>query len=274
MFSKIDLVKSYHQVPVWEADVQKTAIATPFGLFEFTRMPFGLKNSAQTFQRLMDSVTSQLSGVFVYIDDVLVGSPSREQHERDVCQLFAALRRFGLVLNVGKCVLGVSQLEFLGHHVSARGTQPMPDKVEALKQFTRPRTVKALQSFLGLVNFYRRFLPCIAATMRPLTDALAGAPRQLTWTEEMAAAFEATKQCLARATLLCHPVAGAELRVHTDASTRAIAGAVHQIVNGQLQPLGFFSRRTSSAESRYSAYDLELLAVYCTILKFYHMLEG
>ena len=237
-------------------------------------MPFGLKTAAQTFQRLMDHVTSQLRGVFVYLDDVLVASPTPEQHESDIRQLFASLKRFGLVLNVGKCIFGLRQIEFLGHCVTAQGISPLKSKVEAVRSFERLHTVKALQRFLGLVNFYRRFLPGIAGTLQPLTDALAGAPSQLSWTETITSAFQQTKEQLADATLLVHPISDAELRVNTDASSRAIEGAIHQVVCGQVQPLGFFSRQTSSAESRYSTYDLELLAVYATILKFRHVLEG
>ena len=274
IFSKIDQVKGYHQVLAREQDVPKTAIATPFGLFEFVRMQFGLKNSAQTFQRLMDSVTGQLKGVFAYIDDVLVASPTAEQHKRDLKQLFSALWCFGLVLNSSKCEFGVRSIEFLGHRVSAQGIQPLPNKVEAVRCFERPSWVKALQRFLGMVNFYRRFLPNVAAIMRKLTDALAGAPRQLEWNEALTSAFVKTKECLAKATLLFHPIADAELHVNTDASSKAIAGEIHQVVGGHLQPLGFFSRRTTPAEYRYSAYDLELLAVYSTIVKFRHALEG
>ena len=154
VFLKVDLVKGYHQVPVRAKDVLKTAIATPFGLFEFTRMTFGLKNSEQTFQRLMDNVTSKLRRVFVYLYDVLVASNSAAQHEREMRELFSTLRQFGLVLNSKKCVFGVRDLEFLGHHVSAQGIRPLPEKVEAVRQFERPRSVNALQRFLGLINFY------------------------------------------------------------------------------------------------------------------------
>ena len=146
--------------------------------------------------------------MYVYLDDVLVESATEEQHERDLRQLFGALRHFGLVLNINKCVFGVRQIQFLGHTVSEHGIRPLPGKVASITQFELPRSVRALPCFLGLVNFYRRFLPGIAAVLRPLTDALAGAPHQLRWNEEMTSAFQLKKHLLTEATMLLSPSFG------------------------------------------------------------------
>ena len=125
---------------------------------------------------------------------MLVASSSPEQHERHLQQLFDALHKFGLVINRGKCVFGARELDFLGHRVSSAGVRPLPDKVRAVKQFQLPKTVKSLQRFLGMLNFYHRFLPNIAEVLRPLTDALAGAPKQLFWTSQMTSSFEEAKK--------------------------------------------------------------------------------
>ena len=155
-----------------EADIPKTAIITPFGLFEFLRMPFGLKNSAQAFQRLMDGVLRGLPFVFVYLDDILVASPSMSDHLRHVRQVLGRLTGAGLAINVEKCTFGASSVKFLGHQVTTEGISPLAKKVEAVNDMQRPVTKVDMQRFLGCINFYHRFIPHLATVLAPLHACL------------------------------------------------------------------------------------------------------
>ncbi|BHF69597.1 hypothetical protein SprV_0301264300 [Sparganum proliferum] len=188
VFSNIDLVRAFHQIAVAPEDVTR-----PFGLFEFICMPFGLRNAAQTFQRFIGQVLRGLPFVYVYIDDPLVASRNEKEHKEHLALVFDCPDKLGVVINPFKCVLDVSSLESLGHHVNSEGLRPLPLKVEVICVFPPPTSERQLQRFLGMVSFYRRFLPNCNDLMLPLTNMLSGTKGPLELTGEALAAFERIK---------------------------------------------------------------------------------
>lgn len=279
IYSRLDVNRAFNCIPVLEADVEKTAVITPFGLWEFNKMPFGLRNSAQTFQRFMDnSVLQGLEYIFAYIDDVIVASDDIISHKRHLEEVFRRFDEFGITINIAKCCFGQAKLDFLGFEVSTDGIKPLDHKVQAIVNFPRPTTVEELRRYLGMLNFYRSHIPHAAEQQAEMNKYLHNSKRKdktkIEWTEKAEEEFKQTKVSLQNAILLSHPSTDSPLTLMTDASDTSVGASIQQKEGNVWKPLGFFSKRLSETQKKYSTYDRELLAIYLAIVHFRYLIEG
>lgn len=278
VFTTLDLTRAYYNIPVECADVPKTAVITPFGLFEFLRMPFGLCNAGQTFQRFMNKLFGDLPFVVVFIDDICVASSNEEEHRSNLKIVLERLRDNGLVVNIEKCTFFAAEVEFLGYLVNKDGIRPLPSRVEAVVNFATPTTVKDLRRFLALMNVYKRFIPHAVEPQEDLRklipDNRKNDTRKIVWDEPTQRAFDKCKQRLAEAALLSYPDATKPLALMVDASNFAAGAVLQQLIDNEWKPLGFFSQKFSASQQNYSTFGRELTATKLAVGYFRHYLEG
>jgi len=265
VFTKLDLANGYHQVRVHSDDCHKTAFIAPDRFYEYKVIPFGLANAPAAFMRMMHKILHpHRRNAIVYLDDVLIFSGSLAEHKAHVEGVLQVLRNARLHLSEAKCMFGTLETSFVSFRVYKHGIHT-EEKVRAVQDWPTPRTPTEFRSFLGLAGYYRKFVPKFAHRAHLLYDLAAKSRNDYMWTSRHRKQFGDLKQALISAPVLAMLDPESDFILRTDASDTAIGGVLvqKQLYEGRLveRPLGYFSRKLHAVESRYPAYDRELLAI-------------
>ena len=273
--STIDLSKGYWQIPMAAEDIPKTGFVTPEGAFVFRRMPFGLKNSSATFNKMMRIMIAGMDGVDSYIDDIIVYTGSWEEHLNILDNLFRRINEVNLHVRPSKCLLGARKVDFLGHHLGDGEIGLHEFNIAKIKCAPSPLSKKEVRSFLGLTGFYRDYIPNYASIAAPLTDATKkNAPNKVVWEDQQESAYKALKNCLIRNPVLKLPDMSKDFVLRTDASDVGVGAVLMQDHNGELFPIAYASKKFLNREKHYSVIERECLALVWAILKFSVYLYG
>ena len=275
--SKLDLTKGYYQIPVQEQAIEKTCFICHRGQFEFTRMPFRVKNAPTVFQELVQRVLHDTTTYATpYMEDVVIYSQTWDDHIRHIREVLDRLRAANLTVNPSKCMWGGKTMTFLGHQVGGDGKMTLPEhRVQALTQYKRPETKLGLRAFLGSVRFYRHYAQHLASQTALLTPHITKqAPSRVAWDDEGEEAFKSIISIMSHTTSLCIPLPKDRFSLVSDASGMGIGGVLQVHREGDWQPAAYFSRQLKGAEQRYSATELEALALAETVSHFAYYLYG
>ncbi|XP_070174493.1 uncharacterized protein [Littorina saxatilis] len=274
-FTKIDLAKGYWQIPVNPHDKEKTAFQTPLGLFQWKRMPFGLLTAPATFARMMRMLALDRFSGLNFFDDVLVSSKAWKEHLVHVEGVLRTLHEQGLTVRPSKVEAGFQELEFLGHVVGEGRLRPEKSKVQKILEVSTPTTQKQVRSLLGLVGYYRRYVPNFGQLTAPISDLLKKkSGRRLNWTAECATALCELQKSISSSPVLVLPDLTRQFVVCTDASNVGIGGVLMQVHEGECRPVAYVSRKLLDRETRYSTIERECLAIVWTLSKLSRYLWG
>ncbi|KAF9760552.1 Retrovirus-related Pol polyprotein from transposon, partial [Nosema granulosis] len=277
-FTKLDALSGYHQVRMHKDDIEKTAFACKEGLFEFTRMPFGLINAPATFQRIMNRILKPFIGKFVmvYMDDIVIYSKTKEEHSRHVKEVIQTVEEFGLTLNKAKCEFGKTEIKVLGHVVNGEGVKIDPDRIEAIKRLEIPKTKKELESFLGMINYCTRFIKNLSDETAYLYGILRKDSnvnwKNITEDSKYVTSVKNLKNKIADTQTLALPNANEKFILVTDASDVGVGAILMQRIDGKEKIISYFSKAHTKHERNYSTTEKELLAVIKATEHFRHHL--
>ena len=276
-FTKLDLRGAYNLIRIAEGEEWKTAFRTRYGHFEYTVMPFGLTNAPASFQSLVNEVLRPYLDYFViaFLDDILIFSKTLEEHEQHVTKVLQKLNEYNLFVKAEKCMFHASEVPFLGYLIGEKGIRMDPAKVEAVTTWPTPKNTKEVMSFLGLANFYRRFIPQYSHIATALTRLLRK-DQPFEWTSECQQAFERLKKAFTQDPILRHFDPELPAIVETDASDFAIGACLLQrdATTKRLHPVAYYSRKLTPAEVNYEIHDKELLSIVAALREWRVYLEG
>uniref|UniRef100_A0AB38Z1M6 Polyprotein n=1 Tax=Chuta errantivirus TaxID=3078401 RepID=A0AB38Z1M6_9VIRU len=285
-FTTLDLNSGFHQIPMAESDIEKTAFSINNGKYEFVRLPFGLKNGPSIFQRVMDDVLRDHIGTIchVYIDDIIVLGETFEQHLLNLETILNTLKNANFCIQPDKSEFCKKEVEFLGFIVTQNGLKPNPKKVEAIKNYPKPSNIKELRAFLGLSGYYRRFIKGYAALAKPLTNMLRGKEGHLsrneskkiniTLDDHALLAFNTLKEVLCSEDVLIFPDFNKPFILNTDASNQALGAVLSQRTCQGERPISFISKSLSKTEENYATNEKEMLAIVWALNVFRNFIYG
>ena len=265
--TKIDLLKGYHQIALHASSKEKTAFVTPDGLYQYTVLPFGLRNAPASFQRMVSDVIAGLPGVKSYIDDIVICTKTWDEHMALLYKFFDRVEKANLTINLEKSEFGQAQITYLGHVVGNSTFSPLEAKTKAIQDLPVPKSKKEIRRFLGCVGFYRKFCHNFAAISTPLTNLLRKDVK-FQWGEECQTAFDTLRQILSNKPVLKTPVFDRPYHLFVDSSEKCSGAVLMQQHEGILHSIAYFSKQLNKAQRNYSTVEKECLAVVLALKHF------